>query len=246
MKTDVSIIMNLHREGGIATSSFESVIKNIYVAKIHNIRCEFIVVVDRGDDKTLRICKQYSDIARTIQCDFGDLSQSRNFGIGAAEGIYSAFIDGDDLWGHDWIYRAYELSKKISDQKMIIHPQNNLFFGRGITPYFWVHPDMRYDAVSYDDILSSNRWTALSFAKTEIYRKFPYHENLLHSGFGYEDWLWHIETAHQGYLHITAGKTIHFIRRKTSGSLLQESNKNHVLPNVRKLKNFNTLKMAST
>jgi glycosyltransferase involved in cell wall biosynthesis len=245
MNIDVTIVINLHSEGKIACATFESVIRSVDIASNSGLNCETIAIIDNGDAATINVAEKYSDKVRIEQCSFGDLSQSRNHGISLAKGLCCTFIDGDDIWGEEWILRSYKLIKKFDREKIIIHPQTNLFFGRALKPYFWVHPDMRYDSVSYDDILSSNRWTALSFALSDTYRKFPYHENEIDKGYGYEDWLWHIETIYHGYLHIVADRTIHFIRRKSDGSLLQRSNKNAVLPNISKLVNSKSV-MSST
>lgn len=237
MAIDVTIIVNLHREGRLASATLESVNKAVIRCKLEGLTCECISILDRSDDDTLNVIHSYGSHFQVVQTDFGDLSKARNYAVSIAKGRYCTFIDGDDLWGEDWVWRTFRALSEINSDLVVAHPQINMYFGRGVTPYFWIHPDMRFESVSREDIFSGNRWTALSFASRNLYKKFPYHENEINRGFGYEDWLWHIETIYNGVLHITIDKTIHFVRRKSNGSLLQQSNHNHVLPNISKLEN---------
>lgn len=241
MSIDVTIIINLHREGRLASATLESVSRAVNSCKTKGVVCECVAILDRSDSETLDTIKSYGSYFKIVQTDFGDLSKARNHAVSIAKGRYSTFIDGDDLWGEDWVWRTFGALSKIDADLVVAHPQLNMYFGRGVTPYFWVHPDMRFDSVSREDIFSGNRWTALSFASTKLYKRFPYHENEISRGFGYEDWLWHIETIYNGILHITVDKTIHFVRRKSVGSLLQQSNNNNILPNISRLENIDFL-----
>jgi len=232
---NVSVVINLHREGRIAEATIESVKKAMSFAAKYDIKSELLCVLDRADELTKATCKIFSQGAEIFETSFGDLSKARNFGAGKATGQYTTFIDGDDLWGHRWIYESVREAEKLQDENIIIHPKMNLYFGRHLSPYYWVHPDMRRDKIELVDIVASNRWTSLSFARTETYRNHPYVANDIMNGFGYEDWLWHIETIRAGFIHIVPPQTIHFIRRKASGSLMEESNKRFVLPKISKV-----------
>lgn len=235
MKKHITVVVNLHREGNIAAATFESVIKCVELANKSGINTETLCVIDRGDEETNYFAKQYERHHSIHNVNFGDLSASRNYAVAHAKGKYTTFIDGDDIWGYKWLTSCYKLAEELDGKNVIIHPRMNLYFGRDAERYFWIHPDMRYDVIDYDDILVSNRWTALSFSNTNTYKKFPYFPNELNSGFGYEDWLWHVQTIYNGYIHIVSDDTIHFIRRKKSGSLLVDSNDKMVLPNIGKL-----------
>lgn len=233
--TDVSVVINLHREGRIAEATIESVKQAMRFAGKHGIKSELLCVLDRADEITKTTCEIFCEDAEILKTTFGDLSKARNFGVSKAAGQYTTFIDGDDLWGHRWIYESFREAENLRTEDIIIHPKMNLYFGRQMSPYYWVHPDMRREKIELVDIVAANRWTSLSFARTRTYRDHPYVENDIVNGFGYEDWLWHIETIRAGFIHIVPPQTIHFIRRKASGSLMEESNKRFVLPKISKV-----------
>ena len=175
--TDVSVIVNLHREGRICEATFESVLAAARLAKDHGISLEIISIIDNGDADTLDAVGRYDKFIKIHECRLGDLSQARNFGVSVSSGRFVTFIDGDDLWGTEWLVRCLDTISKYSNEKVIIHPQLNLYFGKNTKSNFWVHADMIADKTDLVDIFISNRWTALCFAGREVFENFPYVRN---------------------------------------------------------------------
>jgi hypothetical protein len=68
-----------------------------------------------------------------------------------------------------------------------------------------------------------NYWDAMSFARTELYRLFPFRRNDLALGFGHEDWHWNAWTLAEGVPHKPAPKTMHF-KRSRKGSQMDKVN----------------------
>ncbi len=133
---DVSVVINLHKEGRIAEATIESVKQAMRFALKHDIKSELLCVLDRADELTKTTCEVFSEGAEIHETTFGDLSKARNFGASRAAGRYTTFIDGDDLWGHRWIYESVREAEKLQNEDIIIHPKMNLYFGRHLSPYY--------------------------------------------------------------------------------------------------------------
>jgi glycosyltransferase involved in cell wall biosynthesis len=230
--TAITVIVNLHREGRLCLSTLQSVTAAADHARTRGLPCEILVVIDRGDEATARALLPFAARVRVETCDFGDLAAARNYGVTRSAGEFIAFIDGDDLMGSNWLATAADTVARNADREIVAHPRFNFVFGEGLTPRILMHPDMDEEPVDLAFLRGANLWTALSFARAEIYRRFPYKPNAIERGFGYEDWSWNVETVNAGIVHLAPAGTIHFIRRKASGSLLTLSSQNHILPNL--------------
>ena len=220
-------------------------------AELRGARCELILLLDSSDAETISAAQMYSSTAKVEHFKVGDLGKARNFGVCRAAGRYCAFLDGDDLFGESWLWKAFSEAESDSSRDLIVHPKTNMFFGRGYNPYYWSHPDMRVDRFAISRLLVENLWTSLCFAKRTVFLKTPYLENRISDGFGYEDWSWNVRTIAGGFLHVVASDSIHFIRRKPFGSLLKNSAQERVIPDfldagLRKLLLEKSLEEAAT
>jgi glycosyltransferase involved in cell wall biosynthesis len=228
----ITSIINLHREGRLCQSTLQSVLRAAERAEAEGLSCEILVVVDRGDTSTLEAIAGFSDRVRVEHCDFGDLAEARNFGTSLARGQYIAFMDGDDLMGSSWLLIAAQTASRHENRDVVIHPRFNYVFGESVTPQLVIQPDMEEDRIDIEYLRAANLWTALSFAKAEIYRKFKYKRNEIDKGFGYEDWSWNFETVSAGVTHLAPHGSVHFIRKKATGSLLALSSERRIIPNL--------------
>jgi len=78
------------------------------------------------------------------------------------------------------------------------------------------------DEATFDSacMLVTNPWNACSFASREVYLQTPYaRARPGESGFGFEDWHWNCETLSKGNAHLVVPDTVHYVRKKSSGSL---------------------------
>jgi hypothetical protein len=71
--------------------------------------------------------------------------------------------------------------------------------------------DVDFDVLQ---LFSCNPWTALSFGRRDIYRKYRYEKFDPKKGVGYEDWCWNRRVVEAGYIHKVVWGTGHVIRRK--------------------------------
>ncbi len=231
--SDISVIINLHREGRLCRPSIDSALAAVKRVNARGVSCEIVAVLDRGDAETARALDPYRGALRVETCDYGDLGLARNFGVERAVGERLGFLDGDDLMGEAWLDVAAFALDDREGRDIVVHPRMNCVFGRDGEPVLWLHPDMETDDIDLTHLRAANLWTALSFGRAELYRRFPYRANRIAEGFGFEDWAWNLETVSAGVTHIAPEGTIHFIRRKASGSLLAASDQQRILPSFR-------------
>ena len=226
---DVSVIVNLHREGRIALAALRSAAEAIAAAP--DLACEIVAVIDRGDAPTERALRRFDGEVRAEACDFGDPACARNFGVERAKGAFVAFLDGDDLMGASWLREAARALRAREGRDVVAHPRLNYVFGRDCEPIIWKHPDMETDALDLALLRAGNFWTSASFAPAELHRRFPFRANALEAGLGHEDWAFNLATVEAGVTHIAPEDTVHFIRRKESGGRLAQAVTSRILPN---------------
>ena len=91
----------------------------------------------------------------------------------------------------------------------------------GNTRQFWWHADSETSLCDKGYLDWMNYWDAMSFARTEIYRRYPFRKNDLSIGFGHEDWHWNAWTLGDGVPHKPVPWTMHF-KRARSGSQMHK------------------------
>lgn len=103
----ISVVIPLYNKEKSIQATLESVLSQEY-------RDFEVVVVDDGStDRSVEVVEGIKDSRiRIIRKDNGGVSSARNAGIIAAKGEYVSFLDGDDLWNHDYLDT---LSRLISD-----------------------------------------------------------------------------------------------------------------------------------
>ncbi|MER2197188.1 glycosyltransferase [Methylobacterium brachiatum] len=232
---DITVIINFHNEGRLAKFAIKSAKIACDRASAHGIATEIVCVLDRPDTATREVVTGLIEDKGIVLSTAGDLAEARNAGVSRSSGSYVAFLDGDDLWGDMWLVNGYRLLETLKSESVVVHPKVSMYFSHSeMKPYYWFHPDMRYDDFSLRELNLENPWTALVMARRDLFVRFPYERNQIATGFGYEDWSWNYRTVSNGILHVTADQTIHFIRRKVSGSLLSSTNTARAIPYLSK------------
>lgn len=213
--TDITCILNVHHEGVLAHSSLGSIRSARSLAEAAGLRVEILVVADCPDQPTLDLFADSTDL-RVAQTSVDDLGLARNFGVSEAQGEFVAFLDGDDLWGPNWLLSAHKAAR-CDPRSVIWHPEANLYFGPNLEPWWLMHPEMEEAEGDWVALGTRNHWTALSFGARAIYQSVPYRRTDLGGGFGYEDWSWNAQVVAKGCLHRPVRGTTHLLRvRDTS------------------------------
>jgi len=220
---DVSLIMTAHREGDLAAYSIESAKQTAEYARQAGLNVELVAVLDKVDDATLALFEQQELFSQIETVSFGDLAKSRNHGVQIATGNYVCFHDADDLVSANWVAAAHQFAIQNETMKpLVLHPHFNWFFECEYA--IQEHLDMVHSEFSPLDLLEYNCWSALSFVERAFFLNgHQYQPIKLQAGFGYEDWHWNCETLAAGALHRVVPETLHCIRRKATGSLIQQT-----------------------
>lgn len=213
---DISIVITAHNEGLTAHKTLLSVQQA--TKKIPtDIKYEIIISIDNGDPKTIKYFDRYLDdpLYRILAVDYKDLSTSRNNAAVHAAGRYVTFLDADDLVSDGWFVKALETANKYPHH--IIHPEYSITFGDDNLAWKKRNSsDLAYDTLC---LIDNNLWDSPCFAERDIFINYPYHPN--GNGFGYEDKSFNSQTLASGIQHLVAPKTVLFVRRKISGSMLR-------------------------
>ena len=247
-RPDITVTITMHREGAYAIPALSSMLDLVERARREGLSVEAHAILDRVDEPTKQLVATRGKwLDAVFEVSFGDCGLTRNLGLKTACGEFQAFLDGDDLWGSDWLVLAHRAATAPNAPlEAIWHPEILYYFCEG--DYEWHSRSslpslsarsfhMRHrgiDATEFDrDLLFiDNLWTANVFARRVIHQKFPYVSVDREGGLGFEDWTWNLETLWGGIPHLVVPDTVHLIRKKENGSLSQQNTVEGLLPYI--------------
>jgi len=244
--TDVSVVVVLHGERSLAIPALASLADMVGVARSAGLTVEAIAVVDRGDALTRRVVeKAGSWLDDRDEVDFGDVGRSRNHAAQRASGEYLAFVDGDDLWGSDWLAAAHRMATAPGQPpEAVWHPEHLLLFDRedldrpnlgelpnpGTRSFWLTHVPSTDPGFDRRMLFFENAWSANAFTPRSLHLRHPYRAVDRDRAHGIEDWSWNIETVWAGVPHLVVPRTVHLIRLKGNGSLNARNQSEGLLP----------------
>jgi hypothetical protein len=240
---DITITIIFHREGAFADPALASLGDQVNVARAAGLTVETQAILDRADEPTRHIVAARGQWIDTVEeVSFGDLGLARNAGTRLAHGRFLSFLDGDDLWGENWLRAAFEAAIAPATPPVVIwHPEHLYVFsesgldGAPEAPTQSFHSIMHSsDTAEFDPMLLvfGNLWSANAFAPRELHLRFPYRAVDRARGLGVEDWSWNLETLGAGIPHRVVPCAVHLIRRRRSASLDQQNRAAGLLPHL--------------
>ena len=235
---DLTIIVTLHNEGRLAHLTLLSIQHCVQKTLSAGYHSQIILVLDCPTRETRRVASEYvgatPDVA-AIEVQHADLGLSRNSGVHASSGEYIAICDGDDYYSHNWFASALGIQRMAPDsenKRLILHPEYVVSFG---AQYSYGRQVCRAENRNALGLFADNWWCAWTLGHRSIYLDVPYTRNdLVSTGFGFEDWHWNCETTARRFIHDIVPRTAAYYRRKSTG-LLSESITQRVLPRPSRL-----------
>jgi glycosyltransferase involved in cell wall biosynthesis len=220
----LSIILNLHREGGLATKTILNLRHILQTA--HNWEeVEVIAVLDNHDETTREIIEENSDLFDKIEeVSYRDLGDSRNHGVSVATKNFILFADGDDYCTHNVLQALYNtfyqhystidtsLDDLPEEKHIAVFPQYLIEFPE----LFHMHY-----VDSNKNIVQNNRFIHCYHSKIAIHKqlllKYPILSN--QNPYGYEDWDLNNRLLNMGVKYKVSDYKLYY-RRGNSQSLL--------------------------
>ena len=221
MSLDISVIVTAHREGRLLHRTLRSVAIATEHASQAGVESEVVVVADSADENTLSyIALHRALFDRVVTVEVRSLGLARNAGVDNAAGRYVTFVDGDDLVSTNWLIEAHRNLER-SGPIDVVHPEYVVAFGalRMVTHYLG-SADPRFKRAA---VFDQHPWTSTVACRRDLFKVIRYRSAEPRDGFGYEDWLFATEVLGQGGDIVIASETCMFYRKKTTGSLLEES-----------------------
>ncbi len=217
--------------------ALKSLQRLVGVTRSHGLTVDALAIMDRPDDVTATLVREFGSYLEVREVDNGDLGRSRNDATDRMPGEYLAFLDGDDLWGERWLVEAYRMALAETGQDAIYHPEMLYYFderdfdcpsaGQSPSPacrsFLFRHVSSDEPGFNRAALLLNNLWSANAFARREVFETCRYHAVDRERGFGVEDWAWNVSTLASGVVHRVVPDTVHMIRIKPEGSLGQRN-----------------------
>jgi glycosyltransferase involved in cell wall biosynthesis len=217
---DISVVVPAHHEQELSHRTMRSIWRTIHHAAGYGVSCEVLVVLDRPDEETRRYFTKHQPDVRLLEVDYGDAGPTRNHGVREARGRFVSFIDADDLYSREWLYRVYQAAQAHATMDAVFHSEYMVFFEKEhlirrnlstLQPEFEVLK-----------LLEHWHWQPTVLLDRRLALRHPFCQCPVKSGYGYEDWHWFCELIAGGAEIIPVEQTCMFYRKRQVSRCIQQ------------------------
>lgn len=223
MSVDVSIVLNLHREGLYLRPTLRSLEACAVEAQKAGLAAELVAVFDRADESTLGVFHttpmQGFVAIKTTEIDVGSLGLARNAGIDLAEGEFIWTSDGDDLVSRNSIVELVKTARNHPSSKVAVFLDYLVAFGEQYHVVRYVGSEWLTAA----DFAYQHPYISRIFMRRSVFDTLCYLDLKVTTGFAYEDWDFNTRLFAAGFEFAIAPNTILFYRQR-GNSLLKQAN----------------------
>lgn len=234
---DLTVIVTAHAEGLLLHKTLRSIKKAATLLR-DKYTYEIIVHLDNPTSETVDYVKQHKDLEgfTAYANNFGEPAKSRNYAASRARGKFIAFIDGDDLVSEGYFLRSMNILEH--DEECIVHPEYTIVFEAA--NMIWRKNSSGNKVLDTLRFIGGNMWDMPCILARSLFLKHTYRSNT--GAFVYEDKLFNTDTLAAGIRHVVVPKTILFVRRKYTASVLRAHNASGVDIALTELFNFDWIK----
>lgn len=217
---DVSLILNLHREGGLVRATLLSLREAVTFARGHGVSCELVIVFDRADAATRHAVAafdlSFAEALQIVETDHGSLGLARNAGIERARGTYLRLCDGDDLLSYNSIAAKFFEMERRGPKTILVAEWIVMFDAH--------HALQRYlpqTVITPLAFLDTHPYVSCIFFHRDLTASLRFGDLRLSAGYAYEDWFFNCEAVARGYHFDIAPDTILFYRQREDSLVRQ-------------------------
>jgi glycosyltransferase involved in cell wall biosynthesis len=211
LRDGLSICLFAHNEGNFLKDAYDSILQNLAkLSKYGNkLEYEIILIIDSPDFETIKIANELKKTGIKLErVSTQDLGVNRNIAAKLASFDKIAFLDGDDIWDENWLFKGL---KKIGQRNIIIHPETIVYCG-----------DRNEIAICKSSgylsnskrLEKENLWVSGILTKTDIVLSNKYCIKTELQPADFEDWKWNRETLKNGISHKVVRNTIIYVHTR--------------------------------
>lgn len=209
----VSILITAHNESHLLQKSVVSVYQNIdFSTNQHANHIEVYLNLDTSDFKTkkaaLSLKSKYPSLNLTYS-NHNDVSIVRNLFASNFQDSFLFFLDGDDYWDNDWIYRFLKLKNK--SKSTIYHPNFTLFYNDKDLKV--LRSKLHFNKTcTISQMMIENIFSSSFICHSSIFGNYIFKTGSTDSQnkYAYEDWSFFRDTMANGIRHKLILNTTHF------------------------------------
>ncbi|GBQ82178.1 hypothetical protein AA13595_0848 [Gluconacetobacter johannae DSM 13595] len=209
---DISIILNVHKEQDLFYPAIRSIEETVDHARLFNIECELVIVLDAPDERTASIVRDYdfSTFGRVVveTVALRSLGLSRNRGIDLARGHYIATADADDLLSYNYLHTMY-MALHASPEKAAVFPEYYQAFG-GQNYVCRLYPLKK---TGVRRLAGSHTYVSRLMARRADLKRIRYRDCSSHRLYAYEDYDLNLRLVADGFDLLIARDVVVFYRQ---------------------------------